>query len=70
MKPGMIEYMGSRNICVAYGPKITEPLAASGGIVAMVDKADLDKLYQACRDVWNSQYVTHKLATMVTRRKE
>ena len=69
-KPGMIEYSGGNSISIVYGPKITEPMPGAGSIVAMVDKADLDKFYQAGRAVWHAQYMTKVLPIMVARRKE
>jgi len=68
-KPGMLAYRGNKEIFVVYGPT-TEALEAGGPPVAKVDQEDLDKFKKVGEAIWNAQYITHTLVTMITRRKE
>lgn len=70
LDPGMIAYPGGHSLRFAYGPDITEPLASSGPVVAKVDKECLDDLMKCGMSIWNAQYMTHRLATIIVRRKE
>ena len=72
MKPGMVTFSGYGSyggVFVAYGNHITEPLMAAGSVVAMVDKGHINEVMRAGAAVWNAQFVTHKLMTMIIRRK-
>jgi len=70
LDPGMVVYGGGHSIKVAYGPHITEPLQAPGPVVAKVDKECLGDLMKGGMSIWNAQYMTHCLATIIVRRKE
>jgi hypothetical protein len=70
--PGSIGYSisggyGGINLC--YGP-CTEPLPATGPVVATVESGGLDDFVRAGNYVWNAQYMTHTPAIMIARRKE
>lgn len=70
LEPGMVLCTGSYSIDVSYGPHITEPLPARGSVVAKVDPDCLDDLMKAGKIVWNAQYMTHHLVTMMVKREE
>jgi hypothetical protein len=70
LKPGYIVYMGGHDIAIAYGPEMTEPLAARGPVVARVPRDFLGELYEAGRMVWRAQFITHQLQTMTLKRQE
>jgi hypothetical protein len=70
LDPGMVVYGGGHGIKVAYGPHITEPLAAPGPVVAKVDKECLADFMKGGLSIWNAQYMTHSLVTIIVRRKE
>ena len=61
LKPGTVMYGGASYLSFAYGPDITEPLVASGGIAAHVCEADLPAFRKLGRLVWEAQYRTHEL---------
>jgi hypothetical protein len=63
LDPGMLLF-GGDSIYFAYGPHITEPLVAPGSVVAKVEGKYLDDLFKAGKQVWNSQYMTHRLVTL------
>ena len=70
IEPGSISYAisgGYGGITVVYG-LCTEPMPARGAIVAKVDKADKNNLVKGGKYVWNSQYITHRLAKMTVKR--
>jgi hypothetical protein len=67
MENGQICYGGGGGLRICYG-RITEPLPAGAPIVAIVDKKDLEKNIQAGKAVWQAQYLTHKLVTVLVRR--
>jgi len=70
LDPGMIIYAGGHSLKFAYGPDITEPLAAPGPVTAIVDKDGLDDLMKAGLSVWNAQFMTHRVVTMIAGREE
>jgi hypothetical protein len=70
--PGGISYNvagGYGGIGIVYGP-VTEPLYASGAMVAMVEQTDLDNFVKAGKYVWNAQFMTHTPVIMIVRRRE
>lgn len=69
LKPGDLLYTLTEMSAV-YGDHVTEPLQGSGTVVAKVDSEYLEAFKAAGDFVWNAQFITHKLATMVVRRKE
>lgn len=69
LKPGMLLYTLSEMSAV-YGDHVTEPLQGSGTVVAQVDSEYLEDFKKAGNFVWNCQFITHTLATMVVTRKE
>lgn len=69
LKPGALLYTLTEMSAV-YGDHVTEPLQGSGTVVAQVDPEYLDDFKAAGDFVWNAQFITHKLATMVVSRKE
>jgi len=70
LKPGSIVYMGGHDIAIAYGPDMTEPLAARGPVVASVSNESLGDLYESGRKIWNAQFITHQLQTIVLKRED
>ncbi|MEL7564534.1 MAG: hypothetical protein AAGU27_06585 [Dehalobacterium sp.] len=68
MTPGEIVYTGL-DLWACYGPE-TEPLVPGGSVVVKVDDEDIDAFIEAGKFIWNAQQITHKLATMIVRRKE
>lgn len=70
LDPGMLMYCGGLELDFAYGPHITEPLVSSGAWIAKIEKEHLDDLMKAGMSIWNAQYMTHHLVTMVVKREE
>jgi hypothetical protein len=70
LEPGSVLYKGGSDLSVAYGPDITEPLAAPGPVIAKVDEEDLQDLWRVGRSVWNAQYMTHRLVTLTVKTEE
>lgn len=70
LDPGMVMYCGGLELDFAYGPHITEPLVSSGAWIAKVEKEHLDDLMKAGMSIWNAQYMTHRLVTMIAEREE
>ena len=70
LKPGSIVYSGGHEIAIAYGPNLTEPLVARGPVVARVPKDFLGELYEAGREIWNAQFITHQLQTITLKRED
>jgi len=70
LKQGCIVYMGGHDIAIAYGPDMTEPLVARGPVVARVSRDFLGELFEAGRNVWHAQFITHRLQTMTLKRQE
>jgi hypothetical protein len=70
LKPGSIVYSGGHDIAIAYGPDMTEPLVARGPVVARVSEEYLGELYEAGRQIWNAQFITHQLQTITLKRKD
>ena len=68
LAPGSICYAGAREMSFAYGEDITEPLPAKGPVFARVPSQQLEKFYNAGLHVWNAQYRTHKLVTIIATR--
>ena len=68
LMPGDFLYSGGRNISVAYGESITEPMPHRGGIIGLVGAADHDRLWTAGRSLWESQFLRHELFCMTIRR--
>ncbi len=68
LAPGSICYAGAREMSFAYGEEITEPLPAKGPVFARVAADHLDSFYKAGLHVWNAQYRTHKLVTIMATR--
>ena len=69
LKPGQMLYTLSEMSAV-YGDHVTEPLQGSGTVVAQVQECYLEDFKKAGDFVWNSQFITHTLSTMVVSRKE
>ena len=69
LKPGDLLYTLTEMSAV-YGDHVTEPLQGSGTVVSKVDPEYLGEFKKAGDFVWNAQFITHKLATMVVTRKE
>ena len=67
LDPGMLLY-GGNDIVFAYGPHITEPLVAGVPVVAKVEDEHLDDLYKAGKQIWNAQFMTHRLVTLTVSR--
>jgi hypothetical protein len=67
---GSVVYFGGHDVAIAYGPDLTEPLAARGPMVAQVPEDYLRALYEAGRRIWNAQFITHQLQTITLRRGE
>jgi hypothetical protein len=70
LKPGSLVYNGGHDIAIAYGPDLTEPLVARGPVVARVSTDLLGGLYEAGRQIWNAQFITHQLQTITLKRKD
>jgi hypothetical protein len=71
LEPGNVVYSiagGMGEIVFCYGP-CTEPLPARGGVVARAIGKDLNELVKVGKAVWNAQYITHSLITVIARRK-
>ena len=68
LEPGSICFAGAREMSFAYGPDITEPLPAKGPVFARVPKEELSRFYRAGLHLWEAQYRTHKLVTIMATR--
>lgn len=62
-KPGELTFTGVDFQC-CYGPDITEPLDARGGVVVKVDPEYLDKWYRLGKMVWKNHLGPHGLVKM------
>ena len=62
--------MGGHDIAITYGSDMTEPLVARGPVVARVPDNFLELLYEAGREIWNAQFITHQLQTITLQRKD
>jgi hypothetical protein len=70
LTPGSIVYSGGHDIAIAYGSDMTEPLVARGPVVARVPDDFLEALYESGREIWNAQFITHRLQTITLQRKD
>ena len=67
LMPGEFLYSVGRNISIAYGELITEPMPHRGGIIGVVGPADHNRLWYVGRSLWESQFLRHELFCITLR---